>query len=264
MASAQHGADSDQQRLLAILHRLLGLQPRGLQPALVAAVDALAEAMAVEKVDVFLPSDDGTALVAGGTSATPMGRRQQQRGLDRLAIHAGGWAVATYLNGHNRLTGHLENEPDERPEIVEQLGVRSQIAVALEAAGRRCGVLLICSAEPERFDGRDLRFAESVAHWLGLVADLNARVEQMVGDAAEAGLRASAEETARELTRRQREVAALIAAGKSNKEIAEELVLVEGTVANHVEAILSRLGFRSRTQVAVWALERGLRHEDRE
>ena len=60
------------------------------------------------------------------------------------------------------------------------------------------------------------------------------------------------------LTRRQREVAALIAAGNSNREIAEVLVLVEGTVANHVENIMNRLGFRSRTQIGVWAVRHGV------
>ena len=42
----------------------------------------------------------------------------------------------------------------------------------------------------------------------------------------------------------------LVAGGLTNLEIAERLVLTPGTVANHVESILRRLGFRSRTQVA--------------
>jgi PAS domain S-box-containing protein len=61
-----------------------------------------------------------------------------------------------------------------------------------------------------------------------------------------------------ELTPRQVEVATLVAAGLSNSQIAEKLVIAPGTVANHVEHILARLGFRSRGQVAVWAVERGL------
>ena len=60
------------------------------------------------------------------------------------------------------------------------------------------------------------------------------------------------------LTRRQQEVAACIAQGLSNEQIAERLVLASGTAANHVEHILRRLGLRSRTEVAVWAVERGL------
>jgi DNA-binding NarL/FixJ family response regulator len=60
------------------------------------------------------------------------------------------------------------------------------------------------------------------------------------------------------LTRRQREIAALIANGLTNAQIASELVLTRGTVANHVEHIMNRLGFHRRAQIAVWAVERGL------
>ncbi len=54
-----------------------------------------------------------------------------------------------------------------------------------------------------------------------------------------------------ELTPREREVAALIANGMSNDEIAQRLVLTSGTVANHVAHILAKSGLRSRVQVAI-------------
>lgn len=60
------------------------------------------------------------------------------------------------------------------------------------------------------------------------------------------------------LTEREREVAALIAQGKSNREIADQLVVSERTVESHVANILFKLGFASRTQVAAWAVEVGL------
>ena len=60
------------------------------------------------------------------------------------------------------------------------------------------------------------------------------------------------------LTTREREVASLIALGKSNRAIAGALVLSERTIAKHVENILSKLGFESRAQIAVWAAERRL------
>jgi DNA-binding NarL/FixJ family response regulator len=60
------------------------------------------------------------------------------------------------------------------------------------------------------------------------------------------------------LTQRERQVAALIAAGRSNREIAEALVITESTAEVHVKHILSKLGFRSRAQVAVWAADRRL------
>jgi PAS domain S-box-containing protein len=56
-----------------------------------------------------------------------------------------------------------------------------------------------------------------------------------------------------ELTLRQHEVVALIAQGRTNREIGERLCITQGTVANHVANILDRLGHCSRTQVAVWA-----------
>jgi predicted ATPase/class 3 adenylate cyclase/DNA-binding CsgD family transcriptional regulator len=60
------------------------------------------------------------------------------------------------------------------------------------------------------------------------------------------------------LTKRESEVAALIARGRNNREIADTLVISEGTVEVHVKHILSKLGFRSRSHVAVWAAEQGL------
>ncbi len=60
------------------------------------------------------------------------------------------------------------------------------------------------------------------------------------------------------LTPREGQVAALIARGYTNRQIAAELVITEGTAANHVVHILNKLGVGSRAQVAVWAAEHGL------
>jgi len=60
------------------------------------------------------------------------------------------------------------------------------------------------------------------------------------------------------LTEREREVAALIAQGKANREIDEILVVNYRTIEKHNENILSKLGFTSRAQIAVWASEKGL------
>jgi DNA-binding CsgD family transcriptional regulator len=60
------------------------------------------------------------------------------------------------------------------------------------------------------------------------------------------------------LTPREREVAGFLSQGKSNREIAEDLVLSERTVESHVGNILTKLGFDSRAQIAVWAVEKGL------
>jgi DNA-binding NarL/FixJ family response regulator len=61
-----------------------------------------------------------------------------------------------------------------------------------------------------------------------------------------------------DLTEREMEVLQLIATGATNREIAEALVVSEGTVKNHVSNILSRLGLRDRTQAAIFARENNL------
>jgi predicted ATPase/DNA-binding CsgD family transcriptional regulator len=65
------------------------------------------------------------------------------------------------------------------------------------------------------------------------------------------------------LTEREREVARLIASARTNREIAEVLVLGERTVETHVENILSKLGLGSRRDVAAWTLEHRLSPESR-
>ena len=61
-----------------------------------------------------------------------------------------------------------------------------------------------------------------------------------------------------QLTGREHEVLRLMAAGWSNREIAAGLHLAEGTVKNHVSAILLKLGVRDRTRAVLRALESGL------
>jgi DNA-binding NarL/FixJ family response regulator len=60
------------------------------------------------------------------------------------------------------------------------------------------------------------------------------------------------------LSPREREVAALIVTGLSNRQIAQSLVISERTVENHVSSILARLGVDTRAQVAAWAVQHGL------
>jgi DNA-binding CsgD family transcriptional regulator/sugar lactone lactonase YvrE len=57
------------------------------------------------------------------------------------------------------------------------------------------------------------------------------------------------------LTRREREIASLVAQGLTNREIAERLFIAERTAEGHVESIRNKLGFRSRTQVAAWVVD---------
>jgi DNA-binding NarL/FixJ family response regulator len=60
------------------------------------------------------------------------------------------------------------------------------------------------------------------------------------------------------LSEREQEILVMIARGSSNKEIASQLFIAEGTVKNHVTHILGKLGVRDRTQAALKARELGL------
>jgi predicted ATPase/DNA-binding CsgD family transcriptional regulator len=60
------------------------------------------------------------------------------------------------------------------------------------------------------------------------------------------------------LTRREREVARLVAAGMTNRQIGERLFISYRTAGGHIERIRNKLGVRSRAAVATWAVERGL------
>lgn len=59
------------------------------------------------------------------------------------------------------------------------------------------------------------------------------------------------------LSGREVEVAKLVGAGASNREIALRLYISEGTAKNHISKILRKLGLRDRTQLALYAVERG-------
>ncbi|EQD85873.1 LuxR family transcriptional regulator [Saccharopolyspora spinosporotrichia] len=65
----------------------------------------------------------------------------------------------------------------------------------------------------------------------------------------------SAADDAPRLTRREREVAELVAQGMSNKEIAAKLMIASRTAESHIEHILVKLGFTTRTQIATWVAD---------
>jgi non-specific serine/threonine protein kinase len=82
--------------------------------------------------------------------------------------------------------------------------------------------------------------------------------EDVLGDASAPVEKDVASRAYTTLSRREREVAALVAQGLTNQEIADELTVVLKTVEKHVSNILAKLGFRNRAEIATWAVAAGL------
>ena len=100
------------------------------------------------------------------------------------------------------------------------------------------------------------RFDTLVGH--GYVVSLPVALAVAKGEAPAAPPADAAEPGAgvKALTRREREVAELVADGLGNREIAERLYLSKRTVDSHVEHVFTKLGFSSRAQLTAWVLDR--------
>jgi two-component system OmpR family sensor kinase len=158
------------------------------------AADLVARALGADKVDAFLYDPSSESLVAGGTSRTPMGRRQHAIGLDRLPLANGGPTVEVFQTGISRLTGRAELDPSELKGITEGLGIRSMMCARLGADGEARGVLSVASATPDLWSEDDLRLVEAAARWVGMVAVRAELSERLAKQAEEQGRRAAADE----------------------------------------------------------------------
>jgi DNA-binding CsgD family transcriptional regulator/tetratricopeptide (TPR) repeat protein len=81
-------------------------------------------------------------------------------------------------------------------------------------------------------------------------------VAYALGEQAGTGPAMPARDSTAALTRRERQIAELIARGLSNKDIAATLMIAVRTAETHVEHVLAKLGFTSRTQIATWVAQR--------
>ena len=169
---------------------------------------------------------------------------------DRWVIQIGlsGFAGLAATTGRPRLALRLAGAADayrdvnefSLPEPIADI-VDRWLAPARAKAGR--------AADRWRADGRRLSPEEAVGLVLANEPD----------DAPPPGLRPGSSSA---LTRRETEVAALAARGLTNREIAAQLFVSVRTVEVHVDHILTKLGFHTRTQLAAWALETGLGPEN--
>lgn len=149
------------------------------------------------------------------------------------------------MNSAAHLFGAWEALRNEEVEVHASLPPRRQrdfersVARARAALGR-------ARLTRARAEGRAMMLDEAVAYAL-------------LTEQGRASARSLSEQGSRMLlTRREQEVAALVARGLTNRQIAQRLVIAEGTAERHLANIARKLGFSSRTQVAVWAVESGL------
>ena len=90
--------------------------------------------------------------------------------------------------------------------------------------------------------------------------DIAAKVVKLFSQMANADYSVQVEELGEaELTKNEWKIIEQVGTGASNKEIAEALFLSEGTVRNYLSTILSKLELRDRTQLAIWAVQKGAR-----
>ena len=129
-----------------------------------------------------------------------------------------------------------------------QIGLRAGVALAA-ASQREEGLELMCKAH---VTARKLGAAPLAAEIADEVAKLGESVEERLGK------RAAADHDNAGLSKRELEVMRLVASGRTNREIAGELVLSTRTVDMHVRNILTKLRCRSRTEAATKAGELGL------
>jgi DNA-binding NarL/FixJ family response regulator len=196
-----------------------------------------------------------------------------------LSIQEGIEVVGTASNGEEAVEQALALKPE-----VALMDIRMPIMDGVEATQRirqelpGCQVLMLTTFDDEEYvldalsagacgyllkdiPAHDLASAIKAAHQGIYQLDPGVAGKMLLALSADRG-RAEPEvatpHTAAELSAREVEVLRLIAKGASNREIAEYLVITEGTVKNHISNILNRLGLRDRTQAAIYARDHEL------
>ena len=185
---------SSPQRLLEVLEALLRLPAGDLPTTLAHLSDLVAAATGSDKIDAFMYDGKRDSMVAVGSSTQPLSAKQRQLGLDVLPISNGGRVVHVYKTGETFVTGQLDKDMDELLGVREALKIRSKLGVPLVIGGERRGMMMLASLQPDFFTADDVRFAEAVAHWAGIVAHRAELAEEIGRNAAAQARRAAAEE----------------------------------------------------------------------
>ena len=191
---SENAVGQRQDRLLTTLESLLELPATDVNSILNQAALLVSRVLAAENAAAFLYDDATNALVALGTSDTPMGRQQHAAGLGRLLLVNDGRLVQVFQTGVPYLTGHADQDSEELVGVKVGLGVKSEIATVFEVEAQHRGVLLASSRTPEFFSEQDLRFLQAVACWVGIAIHRAESVECQRQAAVEQGRRLAAEE----------------------------------------------------------------------
>ncbi len=191
-------------------------------------------------------------------------------GLAKLAMHERAYDEAAAMLGECVATFHALGDPRGVAWALDQL------AWALAAVGqaRQAALLLGAAANLFRRLGTP---RPPFPQWLADRERAQATARAALGDAAFEAAYAEGQALSVDravalalshgaarlapapvLSRRASEIAQLVARGLSNRQIADELVLQERTVANHLQRIYTRLGVHGRVQLAAWVLAGGL------
>lgn len=186
--------DAPSQKSFQTLEGLLELPAAELEVTLSRACDVVAGAFGADKVDAFLHDASRESMVALGTSHQPLSALQKKLGLDVLPVANGGRVVWVFERGETFVTGAAQDDAEELRGIREALRVRSQLGVPLDVGGARRGVLMVASLQPDYFSAEDVRLAEAVVRWVGVVAHRAELVQEIARDAVKQGRRAVAEE----------------------------------------------------------------------
>lgn len=182
------------QRLLATLERLLEIPTGDLKTTMVQATDLVAETLAADKVDAFIYDSTRDSLAAICSSNQPLSALQRKLGLEVLPLANGGRVVWVYKTGKSFITGHLTADEEELRGVKEGLRIESKIGVPLEIGGTKRGMVMIAALKRDYFTDYDLRYAETVVRWVGVLAHRAELAENMRRNAVEQSRRAVAEE----------------------------------------------------------------------
>jgi two-component system, OmpR family, sensor kinase len=182
------------QRLIELLEALLRLPAGDMKATLEHVGNLIAGATGADKIDAFLYDPARDSLVAVGTSTQALSALQRQLGLDVLQLSNGGRVVHVYKTGETFMSGRLDQDESELPGVKQALKIKSKLGVPLDIGGKRRGMIMIASLKPDFFTAEDARFAESVAHWAGIVAHRAELAEQIGRNAAAQARRSAAEE----------------------------------------------------------------------